>query len=249
MACSEASNLPSKLLSVLWSGEGEDSCAQTREFALWAGKSPHTKLGKSQRVSLGVLRVQSIKCLSTIPVVLCIHPPCYLLPCIPSTLLLTVPVPEQLSQIQHTVMWALLVLQLWHDLQKCPHLRETPLFFQFYCFALVRLSILCAHWYQQDVHEASGQFFGGVPRVIKSPISYPIDKTSEVVSEHAKSFCLAPCSWRSSFCLVAEVEKTGTSGDDSGTWGSFHHCWSLARLSIFAVTNAFWIWSSLMLRA
>lgn len=126
---------------------------------------------------------------------------------------------------------------------------SSPLFLQFYCFALVRLSILCAHWYQQDVHEASGQFFGGVPRVIKSPISYPIDKTSEVVSDHAKSFCLAPCSWRSSFCLVAEVEKTGTSGDDSGTWGSFHHCRSLARLSIFAGTNAFWIWSSLMLRA
>lgn len=33
---------------------------------------------------------------------------------------------------------------------------------------------------------------GDVPRVIKSPISYSIDKTSEAVPEHTKSFCLLP---------------------------------------------------------
>lgn len=49
MACSEASDLPSKLLSMLWRGEGEDSCAQTRGFALWARRSPHAKLWANLR--------------------------------------------------------------------------------------------------------------------------------------------------------------------------------------------------------
>lgn len=49
VACSEASNLPSKLSSTLRRAEGGDSCRQTRGFALWARKSPHTKLWTNLR--------------------------------------------------------------------------------------------------------------------------------------------------------------------------------------------------------
>lgn len=44
--------------------------------------------------------------------------------------------PWSTHQIEGTMMWTPLVPQLWHDLQKCPHLWETPLFLWFYCFAL-----------------------------------------------------------------------------------------------------------------
>lgn len=180
-------------------------------------ESTHKIVDKSQRVSLAVIRVQSV---TATALALCTHTPCYLLPCIPSTLPLSVPVPEQLSQIQGTMMWMLLVLRLWHDLQTCPHPWETSRFLWFYCFALVMPSILCAHWYQQDVHKASCQF----PHARTHwwcPESYKV--TNKLFNWQNLRSCpwahkillSAPCGWRSSFCSVAEVGKTGASGENS----------------------------------
>lgn len=68
----------------------------------FVGKEGSTRktVGQSQRVLLRVVRVQSIKSFTTIPVALHTHTPCYLLPRIPSTLPLSVPVPDQLIRLK-----------------------------------------------------------------------------------------------------------------------------------------------------
>lgn len=167
------------------------------------GKEESTQktVDKSQRVSLAVIRVQSV---TATPVALCTHTPRYLLPCIPSTLSLSVPVAEQLSQIQGTVMWMLLVLRLWHDLQTCPHLWETSLFLWFYCFALVRLSGLHAHWYQQDFHEASCRFPHARTTLVMSQ-EWWCPKSYQVTSKLSNWRNLKNCPWAHKILLSCSL--------------------------------------------
>lgn len=146
----------------------------------------------------------------------------------PSTLPLSVPVPEQLSQIQGTVMWMQLVLQLWHDLQKSPHLWDTPLL-QFCCFALVRLWILRAHWYQQDVHETSVQFPHARTILVLSQ-ELP-DHQLAIQLKKSQKLCL---STQNPFVLLPVLEKlllfSSRGGKNRNFWRQLWHLGSIPPL-------------------
>lgn len=136
-------------------------------------------MNKLQRVSVGVIRLWSIKSLMTIPAVLCTIPcpPCYLLPCIPFTLPLPAPVPDQLqperkvlavspplARCRSTLEFKTLGCRYYWScnyskISRNVHTFKTaPLFLQFCSATEVRLPNLCAQWYQQVVNEVLEQF-------------------------------------------------------------------------------------------